>query len=148
MVANSTALIALVSTVIAFVWAWAWLGLGVSARRMAVRLEISGGNAAGEMSAVVWPLMPFSFPFCGSRRATLWPVRPPASPRQAPACSSRSSLLRWSVLPCAPSTWVAFPAWACPGWMASSLPTHLTRALVSASSVPARSSEGVAVRTR
>ena len=59
MVANSTALIALVGLVIASVWAWAWLGLGVSARRMAVRLEIGGGNAAGEMSAVVWPLMPF-----------------------------------------------------------------------------------------
>ena len=59
MVANSTAVIALVGLVIASVWAWAWLGFGASARRMAVRLEIGGGSAVGEMSALVWPLMPF-----------------------------------------------------------------------------------------
>ena len=59
MVAHSTAVIALVGLVIASVWAWAWLGFGASARRMAVRLEIGGGSAVGEMSALVWPLMPF-----------------------------------------------------------------------------------------
>ena len=59
MVAHSTAVIALVGLIIASVWAWAWLGFGASARRMAVRLEIGGGSAAGEMSALVWPLMPF-----------------------------------------------------------------------------------------
>ena len=47
MVAHSTAVIALVGLIIASVWAWAWLGFGASARRMAVRLEIGGGSAAG-----------------------------------------------------------------------------------------------------
>lgn len=57
-VSNSTALIALVGLAIALVWAWAWFGIGASARRVSVRLELGGGNAAGEMGRIVWPLMP------------------------------------------------------------------------------------------
>ena len=117
MVANSTALIALVGLVIASVWAWAWLGLGVSARRMAVRLEIGGGNAAGEMSAVVWPLMPFL--------SLLWFLTGDLVAREASGFSTAGTCMLIALVHAA-MVGVAvrahcrggLPAWAYPGWMA------------------------------
>lgn len=117
MVANSTALIALVGLVIASVWAWAWLGLGVSARRMAVRLEIGGGNAAGEMSAVVWPLMPFL--------SLLWFLTGDLVAREASGFSTAGTCMLIALV-LAAMVGVAvralyfggLPAWAYPGWMA------------------------------
>ena len=117
MVANSTALIALVGLVIASVWAWAWLGLGVSARRMAVRLEIGGGNAAGEMSAVVWPLMPFL--------SLLWFLMGDLVAREASGFATAGTCM-FIALVLAAMVGVAvralylegLPAWAYPGWMA------------------------------
>ena len=117
MVANSTALIALVGLVIASVWAWAWLGLGVSARRMAVRLEIGGGNAAGEMSAVVWPLMPFL--------SLLWFLTGDLVAREASGFAT-AGICMLIALVLAAMVGVAvralylggLPAWAYPGWMA------------------------------
>ena len=117
MVANSTALIALVGLVIASVWAWAWLGLGVSARRMAVRLEIGGGNAAGEMSAVVWPLMPFL--------SLLWFLMGDLVAREASGFATAGTCM-FIALVLAAMVGVAvralylggLPAWAYSGWMA------------------------------
>ena len=117
MVANSTALIALVGLVIASVWAWAWLGLGVSARRMAVRLEIGGGNAAGEMSAVVWPLMPFL--------SLLWFLMGDLVAREASGFATAGTCLLIALV-LATMVGVAvralylggLPEWAYPGWMA------------------------------
>lgn len=117
MVANSTALIALVGLVIASVWAWAWLGLGVSARRMAVRLEIGGGNAAGEMSAVVWPLMPLL--------SLLWFLMSDLVAREASGFATAGTCM-FIALVLAAMVGVAvralylggLPAWAYPGWMA------------------------------
>ena len=117
MVANSTALIALVGLVIASVWAWAWLGLGVSARRMAVRLEIGGGNAAGEMSAVVWPLMPFL--------SLLWFLTGDLVAREALGFATAGTCLLIALV-LATMVGVAvralylggLPEWAYPGWMA------------------------------
>ena len=117
MVANSPALIALVGLVIASVWAWAWLGLGVSARRMAVRLEIGGGNAAGEMSAVVWPLMPFL--------SLLWFLMGDLVAREASGFATAGTCM-FIALVLAAMVGVAvralylggLPAWAYPGWMA------------------------------
>ena len=117
MVANSTALIALVGLVIASVWAWAWLGLGVSARRMAVRLEIGGGNAAGELSAVVWPLMPFL--------SLLWFLMGDLVAREASGFATAGTCM-FIALVLAAMVGVAvralylggLPAWAYPGWMA------------------------------
>lgn len=117
MVANSTALIALVGLVIASVWAWAWLGLGVSARRMAVCLEIGGGNAAGEMSAVVWPLMPFL--------SLLWFLMGDLVAREASGFATAGTCM-FIALVLAAMVGVAvralylggLPAWAYPGWMA------------------------------
>lgn len=117
MVANSTALIALVGLVIASVWVWAWLGLGVSARRMAVRLEIGGGNAAGEMSAVVWPLMPFL--------SLLWFLMGDLVAREASGFATAGTCM-FIALVLAAMVGVAvralylggLPAWAYPGWMA------------------------------
>ena len=85
MVANSTALIALVGLVIASVWAWAWLGFGASARRMSVRLEIGGGSAAGEMSALVWPLMPFL--------SLLWFLTGDLVAREASGCATAGTCM-------------------------------------------------------
>ena len=117
MVANSTALIALVGLVIASVWAWAWLGLGVSARRMAVRLEIGGGNAAGEMSAVVWPLMPFL--------SLLWFLMGDLVAREASGFATAGTCMLIALV-LAAMVGVAvralylggLPEWAYPGWMA------------------------------
>ena len=117
MVANSTALIALVGLVIASVWAWAWLGLGVSARRMAVRLEIGGGHAAGEMSTVVWPLMPFL--------SLLWFLTGDLVAREALGFATAGTCLLIALV-LATMVGVAvralylggLPAWAYPGWMA------------------------------
>ena len=117
MVAHSTAVIALVGLVIASVWAWAWLGLGVSARRMAVRLEIGGGNAAGEMSAVVWPLMPFL--------SLLWFLMGDLVAREASGFATAGTCM-FIALVLAAMVGVAvralylggLPAWAYPGWMA------------------------------
>ena len=117
MVANSTALIALVGLVIASVWAWAWLGFGASARRMAVRLEIGGGSAAGEMSALVWPLMPFL--------SLLWFLTGDLVAREALGFATAGTCLLIALV-LATMVGVAvralylggLPEWAYPGWMA------------------------------
>ena len=117
MVANSTALIALVGLVIASVWAWAWLGLGVIARRMAVRLEIGGGHAAGEMSTVVWPLMPFL--------SLLWFLTGDLVAREASGFATAGTCMLIALV-LAAMVGVAvralylggLPAWVYPGWMA------------------------------
>ena len=117
MVAHSTAVIALVGLIIASVWAWAWLGLGASARRMAVRLEIGGGNAAGEMSAVVWPLMPFL--------SLLWFLTGDLMAREASGfdaagtCTLIALILAAMVGVAVRALYLGgLPAWAYPGWMA------------------------------
>ena len=117
MVAHSTAVIALIGLVIASVWAWAWLGLGASARRMAVRLEIGGGNAAGEMSAVVWPLMPFL--------SLLWFLTGDLMAREASGfdaagtCTLIALILAAMVGVAVRALYLGgLPAWAYPGWMA------------------------------
>ena len=117
MVAHSTAVIALVGLVIASVWAWAWLGFGASARRMAVRLEIGGGSAAGEMSALVWPLMPFL--------SLLWFLTGDLVAREALGFATAGTCLLIALV-LATMVGVAvralyfggLPAWAYPGWMA------------------------------
>ena len=117
MVAHSTAVIALVGLVIASVWAWAWLGFGASARRMAVRLEIGGGSAAGEMSALVWPLMPFL--------SLLWFLTGDLMAREASGfdtagpCMLIALVLAAMVGVAVRSLYLGgLPAWAYPGWMA------------------------------
>ena len=117
MVAHSTAVIALVGLVIASVWAWAWLGFGASARRMAVRLEIGGGSAAGEMSALVWPLMPFL--------SLLWILTGDLMAREASGfatagpCMLIALVLAAMVAVAVRSLYLGgLPAWAYPGWMA------------------------------
>lgn len=117
MVAHSTAVIALVGLVIASVWAWAWLGFGASARRMAVRLEIGGGSAAGEMSALVWPLMPFL--------SLLWFLTGDLVAREALGFATAGTCLLIALV-LATMVGVAvralclggLPEWAYPGWMA------------------------------
>ena len=117
MVAHSTAVIALVGLVIASVWAWAWLGFGASARRMAVRLEIGGGSAAGEMSALVWPLMPFL--------SLLWFLTGDLVAREALGFATSGTCLLIALV-LATMVGVAvralylggLPEWAYPGWMA------------------------------
>ena len=117
MVAHSTAVIALVGLVIASVWAWAWLGFGASARRMAVRLEIGGGSAAGEMSALVWPLMPFL--------SLLWFLTGDLVAREALGFATAGTCLLIALV-LATMVGVAvralylggLPKWAYPGWMA------------------------------
>lgn len=117
MVANSTAVIALVGLVIASVWAWAWLGFGASARRMAVRLEIGGGSAVGEMSALVWPLMPFL--------SLLWFLTGDLMAREASGfdtagpCTLIALVLAAMVGVAVRTLYLGgLPAWAYPGWMA------------------------------
>lgn len=117
MVAHSTAVIALVGLIIASVWAWAWLGFGASARRMAVRLEIGGGSAAGEMSALVWPLMPFL--------SLLWFLTGDLMAREASEfatagpCMLIALVLAAMVGVAVRSLYLGgLPAWAYPGWMA------------------------------
>ena len=117
MVANSTAVIALVGLVIASVWAWAWLGFGATARRMAVRLEIGGGSAAGEMSALVWPLMPFL--------SLLWFLTGDLMAREASGfdtagtCTLIALVLAVMVGVAVRALYLGgLPAWAYPGWMA------------------------------
>ena len=117
MVAHSTAVIALVGLVIASVWAWAWLGFGASARRMAVRLEIGGGSAAGEMSALVWPLMPFL--------SLLWFLTADLMARDASGfdtagpCTLIALVLAAMVGVAVRTLYLGgLPAWAYPGWMA------------------------------
>ena len=117
MVAHSTAVIALVGLVIASVWAWAWLGFGASARRMAVRLEIGGGSAAGEMSALVWPLMPFL--------SLLWFLTGDLMAREASGfdtagpCTLIALILAAMVGVAVRALHLGgLPAWAYPGWMA------------------------------
>ena len=117
MVAHSTAVIALVGLVIASVWAWAWLGFGASARRMAVRLEIGGGSAAGEMSALVWPLMPFL--------SLLWFLTGDLVAREASGfttagpCTLIALILAAMVGVAVRALYLGgLPAWAYPGWMA------------------------------
>ena len=117
MVAHSTAVIALVGVVIASVWTWAWLGFGASARRMAVRLEIGGGNAAGEMSAVVWPLMPFL--------SLLWFLTGDLMAREASGfdaagpCTLIALILAAMVGVAVRALYLGgLPEWAYPGWMA------------------------------
>ena len=117
MVAHSTAVIALVGLVIASVWAWAWPGFGASARRMAVRLEIGGGSAAGEMSALVWPLMPFL--------SLLWFLTGDLVAREALGFATAGTCLLIALV-LATMVGVAvralylggLPEWAYPGWMA------------------------------
>ena len=117
MVAHSTAVIALVGLVIASVWAWAWLGFGASARRMAVRLEIGGGSAAGEMSALVWPLMPFL--------SLLWFLTGDLVALEALGFATAGTCLLIALV-LATMVGVAvralylggLPEWAYPGWMA------------------------------
>ncbi|MBF1140395.1 MAG: hypothetical protein HXL63_05250, partial [Thermobifida sp.] len=92
-------------------------GLGGSARRMAVRLEIGGGNAAGEMSAVVWPLMPFL--------SLLWFLTGDLVAREASGFATAGTCM-FIALVLAAMVGVAvralylggLPAWAYPGWMA------------------------------
>lgn len=116
-VSNSTAVIAMVGLVIASVWAWAWLGFGASARRMAVRLEIGGGSAAGEMSALVWPLMPFL--------SLLWFLTGDLVAREALGFATAGTCLLIALV-LATMVGVAvralylggLPEWAYPGWMA------------------------------
>ena len=117
MVAHSTAVIALVGLVIASVWAWAWLGFGASARRMAVRLEIGGGSAAGEMSALVWPLMPFL--------SLLWFLTGDLMAREASGfdtagpCTLIALILAAMVGVAVRALYLGgLPEWAYPGWMA------------------------------
>ena len=117
MVAHSTAVIALVGLVIASVWAWAWLGFGASARRMAVCLEIGGGSAAGEMSALVWPLMPFL--------SLLWFLTGDLMAREASGfdtagpCTLIALILAAMVGVAVRALYLGgLPAWAYPGWMA------------------------------
>lgn len=117
MVAHSTAVIALVGLVIASVWAWAWLGFGASARRMAVRLEIGGGSAAGEMSALVWPLMPFL--------SLLWFLTGDLMAREASGfdtagpCTLIALILAAMVGVAVRALYLGgLPTWAYPGWMA------------------------------
>ncbi len=117
MVAHSTAVIVLVGLVIASVWAWAWLGFGASARRMAVRLEIGGGSAAGEMSALVWPLMPFL--------SLLWFLTADLMAREASGfdtagpCTLIALVLAAMVGVAVRTLYLGgLPAWAYPGWMA------------------------------
>ena len=115
MVANSTALIALVGLVIASVWAWAWLGFGASARRMAVRLEIGGGSAAGEMSTLVWPLMPFL--------SLLWFLTGDLMAREASGFATAGTCMLIALVLAAhgrrrracPCTWVGLPRVGVPG---------------------------------
>ena len=114
---NSTAVIAMVGLVIASVWAWAWLGFGASARRMSVRLEIGGGSAAGEMSALVWPLMPFL--------SLLWFLTGDLMAREALGFATAGTCLLIALV-LATMVGVAvralylggLPEWAYPGWMA------------------------------
>ena len=117
MVSHSTAVIALVGLVIASVWAWAWLGFGASARRMAVRLEIGGGSAAGEMSALVWPLMPFL--------SLLWFLTGDLMAREASGfdtagpCTLIALILAAMVGVAVRALYLGgLPTWAYPGWMA------------------------------
>lgn len=117
MVASSTALIALVGAGIALVWAWAWFGFGASARRMAVRLEIGGGSAAGEMSALVWPLMPLL--------SLLWFLTGDLVAREASGfattvpCMLIALVLAAMVGVAVRALYLGgLPEWAYPGWMA------------------------------
>lgn len=117
MVANSTALIALVGLAIALVWAWAWFGIGASARRVSVRLELGGGNAAGEMGRVVWPLMPFL--------SLLWFLTGDLMAREASGfdtagpCTLIALVLAAMVGVAVRALYLGgLPAWAYPGWMA------------------------------
>ena len=117
MVANSTALIALVGLAIALVWAWAWFGIGAGARRVAVRLELSGGNTVGEMGRVVWPLMPLL--------SVLWFLTADLMAREARGLDTLGSLglvIGVLVLMAAMAVQALYfgglPEWAYPGWMA------------------------------
>ena len=109
---NSTAVIAMVGLVIASVWAWAWLGFGASARRMSVRLEIGGGSAAGEMSALVWPLMPFL--------SLLWFLTGDLMAREASGFATAGPCMLIALVGVAVRALClgGLPAWAYPGWMA------------------------------
>ena len=114
---NSTALIALVGLAIALVWAWAWFGIGASARRVSVRLELGGGNAAGEMGRVVWPLMPLL--------SLLWFVTADLVRHEAMGADTTGScalvlgLLAVMVAVAIQSLYRGgMPEWAYPGWMA------------------------------
>ena len=110
MVANSTALIALVGLAIALVWAWAWFGIGASARRVSVRLELGGGNAAGEMGRVVWPLMPML--------SVLWFLTADLMAREARGLDPLGSLGLMAAVAVRALYFGGLPEWAYPGWMA------------------------------
>ncbi len=117
MVASSTALIALVGAAIALVWAWAWFGVGATARRVSVRLEHGGGNAAAEMGRVVWPLMPLL--------SLLWFLTADLMVREARGLDTVGSLgFVIGVLALMGAVAVqalyfgGLPEWAYPGWMA------------------------------
>ena len=84
---------------------------------MAVRLEIGGGNAAGEMSAVVWPLMPFL--------SLLWFLTGDLMAREASGfdtagpCTLIALILAAMVGVAVRALYLGgLPAWAYPGWMA------------------------------
>ena len=117
MVTSSTAPLIVVGLSIAFLWAWAWCGVGASARRMSVRLELAGGDAAGEMFRVVWPLMPFL--------SASWFVAADIVGREARgldvlgSCAILVSIFALMTLLAIQSLYLGgLPEWAYPGWMA------------------------------
>ena len=110
MVTSSTAPLIVVGLSIAFLWAWAWCGVGASARRMSVRLELAGGDAAGEMFRVVWPLMPLVADIVGREARGLDVLG---------SCAILVSIFALMTLLAIQSLYLGgLPEWAYPGWMA------------------------------
>lgn len=114
---GSTTLLAAVGILVALLWAWAWFGVGATSRRVAMRLELSGGSVMGEMSRVVWPLMPFL--------SLTWFVAADIVGREASGfdvvgpCALLVALLAIMVLVAIRSLYLGgLPEWAYPGWMA------------------------------
>ena len=90
------------------------VGVGVARFRC---LEIGGGSAAGEMSALVWPLMPFL--------SLLWFLTGDLMAREASGFATAGPCMLIALV-LAAMVGVAvralylggLPAWAYPGWMA------------------------------
>ena len=117
MTASSTALLCVIGLLIASLWAWLWLGVGAGARRVAMRLDFASGSAAGEMSRLVWPLMPFL--------SLMWFVSADLIARENSGfdtlgpCALAIALLSFMVLLAIQSLYLGgLPEWAYPGWMA------------------------------
>ena len=117
MVASSTAALAVIGLCIAALWAWVWSGVGASSRRIGIRLELSGGSAASEISRVVWPLMPLL--------SLVWFVTADLVAREAAgadtfgSCALVLGLLALMALVAVQSLYLGgMPQWAYPGWRA------------------------------